>query len=369
MLGSLASPSSSSLEGTNKAEQHVNLKSRSLHSASHKQQPQQPIYSKGKLADSRYAKSYTHPSVTLKDLRDAVPSHCFERNMVTSFTHLFKDLVMAAFLVLANYQIQSFLSHGQDQFWSFILSGLAWCFYWVAQGIICTGIWVLAHECGHGAFTKSSLVNNVTGYILHTALLVPFFSWKYTHSKHHKGTNHMLKDQVYVPLTRSRIEKANGLSPSSTPFSSSETTTTNPFEHESDSLLEDAPLTYLFNLAAMLLLGWPLYLVLNKASQKNRKGAWTNHFNPNAFIFEDNERFFVALSSVGVLGMLCLLSWCGVRFGFGNVIVWYGIPYLWVNAWLVLITYLQHSDPRVPKYRGKVCIRYHILRCIVLFNF
>jgi omega-6 fatty acid desaturase (delta-12 desaturase) len=33
-----------------------------------------------------------------------------------------------------------------------------------------------------------------------------------------------------------------------------------------------------------------------------------------------------------------------------NVFLWYGAPYLWVNAWLVFITYLQHSDIRVPHY-------------------
>jgi len=30
----------------------------------------------------------------------------------------------------------------------------------------------------------------------------------------------------------------------------------------------------------------------------------------------------------------------------------YGVPYLWVNSWLVLITFLQHTDPLVPHYRA-----------------
>jgi len=29
------------------------------------------------------------------------------------------------------------------------------------------------------------------------------------------------------------------------------------------------------------------------------------------------------------------------------------MPYLWVNFWLVLITYLQHTDKKVPHYRGE----------------
>jgi len=31
----------------------------------------------------------------------------------------------------------------------------------------------------------------------------------------------------------------------------------------------------------------------------------------------------------------------------------YGAPYLWVNFWLVLITYLQHTDRKIPHYRGQ----------------
>ncbi|KAG8799314.1 hypothetical protein FRC17_007164, partial [Serendipita sp. 399] len=30
----------------------------------------------------------------------------------------------------------------------------------------------------------------------------------------------------------------------------------------------------------------------------------------------------------------------------------YGVPYLWVNSWLVLITFLQHTDPMLPHYRA-----------------
>lgn len=29
----------------------------------------------------------------------------------------------------------------------------------------------------------------------------------------------------------------------------------------------------------------------------------------------------------------------------------YFVPYLWVNHWLVLITFLQHTDPLLPHYR------------------
>lgn len=45
------------------------------------------------------------------------------------------------------------------------------------QGAVCTGIWVIAHECGHQAFSKYKLVNDGVGLVLHSCLLVPYFSW------------------------------------------------------------------------------------------------------------------------------------------------------------------------------------------------
>lgn len=34
---------------------------------------------------------------------------------------------------------------------------------------------------------------------------VPFFTWRYSHAKHHAGTSHMTREQAYVPPTRSEL--------------------------------------------------------------------------------------------------------------------------------------------------------------------
>jgi omega-6 fatty acid desaturase (delta-12 desaturase) len=44
-----------------------------------------------------------------------------------------------------------------------------WSLYTFWAGLVGTGIWVLAHECGHQAFSESKLVNNTVGWILHSA--------------------------------------------------------------------------------------------------------------------------------------------------------------------------------------------------------
>jgi fatty acid desaturase len=41
----------------------------------------------------------------------------------------------------------------------------------------------------------------------------------------------------------------------------------------------------------------------------------------------------------------------GVRWGFDKVLNYYVIPWAFLNHWLVMITYLHHTDPSLPHYR------------------
>ena len=45
------------------------------------------------------------------------------------------------------------------------------------QGAVGTGLWIIAHECGHQAFSKWQTMNDAVGLVVHSALLVPYFSW------------------------------------------------------------------------------------------------------------------------------------------------------------------------------------------------
>merc|ERR1719181_1810110 len=85
---------------------------------------------------------------------------------------------------------------------------LVWMGYWWYQGLTFTGLWVLAHECGHGGFTDSRLVNDVCGWLIHSSLLTPYFSWAITHAKHHHYTNHMTMGETWVPSTANPEKKS-----------------------------------------------------------------------------------------------------------------------------------------------------------------
>ena len=47
-----------------------------------------------------------------------------------------------------------------------------WSLYGFAAGLVATGLWVIAHECGHQAFSESKIINNTVGWVLHTSFVL-----------------------------------------------------------------------------------------------------------------------------------------------------------------------------------------------------
>eukprot|EP00842_Homolaphlyctis_polyrhiza_P005791 jgi/Hompol1/6212/HPOL_004904-RA len=284
----------------------------------------------GVLADPKAAAEWVPPPFTLKDVRDAVPAHCFKRNTFYSMLYVVHDLAIASALFYAALFIPSL---------PLIAQCVAWPLYWIAQGGVCTGIWVIAHECGHGAFSPHTWVNNTVGYILHTALLVPYYSWKFTHSRHHKSSSHMDKDQVFVPHVRSKTAQ-----------------TAKPAKHDHDHdhdhpLTETAPIIVLLEIIRNTLFGWPAYLLVNASGQLYP--GWNSHFKAKSAMFEEKNYDYVNFSTLGLFVVIGFLAYLGQVYGPLNVIFYYVIPYLVVNFWLVTITFLQHTDPAVPHFRGE----------------
>ncbi len=136
------------------------------------------------------------PKFTLKTIMDAIPPHCFQRNLFTSLSHLASDLALIA---VFGYMATWITSNSALPVWS---PYLLWPIYWYAQGSVMTGVWVLAHECGHQSFSESELANNIVGTICHSLLLVPYHSWRITHGKHHNNTGSCENDEVFAPSTR-----------------------------------------------------------------------------------------------------------------------------------------------------------------------
>ena len=122
------------------------------------------------------------PDYTLKEVFEAIPKDCFERSVLKSLRYLVQDLSLLTltFLAFKTYNVEAYVPYILARF-------VLWLLYGFMQMLFGCGIWILAHECGHMAFSQNKLLNDTIGLLLHSALLVPYFSWKITHKYHHKG--------------------------------------------------------------------------------------------------------------------------------------------------------------------------------------
>jgi omega-6 fatty acid desaturase / acyl-lipid omega-6 desaturase (Delta-12 desaturase) len=278
-----------------------------------------------KLYDT-YGNEFELPNFTIKQIRDAIPAHCFQRSGARGLAYVARDMVS---LATTFYLFHKFVT--PETIPSVAARTVLWGLYTFVQGLFGTGLWVLAHECGHQSFSPSKTLNDTVGWICHSALLVPYFSWKISHGKHHKATGHIERDMVFVPKTReiyaSRIRH---------------------LAHELSELTEETPIATAVHLVGQQLGGWPVYLLSNATGhnfherqsegrgkgKKNGFGGRVNHFDPSSPLYESKDAKLIALSDLGLLFAGSILFTIGKTYGWMNLLVWYIIPYLWVNHWL-----------------------------------
>ena len=225
------------------------------------------------------------PTFTLKTIKDAIPEHCFKRNLLKSLGFLFTDFVkIAIFGYLATF-ISNPVAINLPAWSPYVL----WPIYWVIQGTVMTGVWVLAHECGHQSFSESELANNIVGTICHSLLLVPYHPWRITHGRHHNNTGSCENDEVFAPSTR--MDWAN-------------------------EMLRETPIANLFGIVVMLTVGWiPGYLVFNATGPAKYRGKNANHFSPTAVFFQKDEYWLVIQSNVAFFAALALVAFACYTFG------------------------------------------------------
>lgn len=72
----------------------------------------------------------------------------------------------------------------------------------------------------------------------------------------------------------------------------------------------------------------------------------------NAPLYAPHQARSVYVSDLGIFFWLAGISSAIYLRGFEETFRVYLAPYLWVNHWLVLITFLQHTDPILPHYRA-----------------
>ena len=258
---------------------------------------------------------------TKAEVLAAIPAECFERDLLKSSFYLFISLAVTVCIGMLAYAFIPLT-------WSWLP---AWICYAIVAGTAGTGCWVVAHECGHRAFAKQNWLQDVIGYCLHSILLVPYFSWQRSHSLHHARTNHLDIGETHVPRR------------DTTPSGVARMWWQKTIGEEAFAIIL---------ITANSLIGWPLYL-LTGATGGPARGT-TNHFWPawpfSTALFPGGWTRKVWLSDIGVLLTLCLLGWWTYCSGFLPVLALYIGPYLVVNFWLVLYTWLQHTDVDLPHF-------------------
>lgn len=197
-------------------------------------------------------------------------------------------------------------------------------FYSMVQGTMMMSLWVLSHECGHYAFSNMKIVNTIVGYIFHTLLLVPFFAWQYSHKKHHTYTNHLVLGETHVPLLYNQNKIVRILS-------------------------EDV--YTLFDIVRHLSIGWIAYLGMNVSGGRTKYDLETpidsktnkSHFGINSQVFPYYMNKYLIIDTIGITSVITFLY-------YKNAMIYYIGPYLIVNSWLVLYTWLQHTNDDIPHY-------------------
>ena len=248
-----------------------------------------------------------------------------KQNVFISSFYLGRDIFISFLFTLFMYSIQS---HIYFPLW--------WLLYSIGQGTIWMGLWVLGHECGHGAFSKSTMINDAFGLCIHSFLLVPYYSWQYSHKKHHKYTNHLILGETHVPSLKTKLQQS--------------------YIQNIYTFLGEDIFAFIF-VCLRLFLGWNLYLLYNESGGRtdfdgNRldKKKSVSHFNPTSQIFPPTMYSRVVISDIFIGIMMCGFICMDYMYGFGTSLQWYFGPYCIVNCWLVLYTYLHHTSEKLPHY-------------------
>jgi len=258
------------------------------------------------------------PPFTKGQLKAKIPKHRLERSTFTSSLYLGADVTAVAIL----YYLSTWIPFISDTYSPYIAAVL-WPIYWILQGGVGTGLWVIGHECGHRAYSDSVFVCDFVGLIVHSMLLVPYHSWRISHAKHHSTTGNIDKDETFVPPRLSAIKKKKI-----------------PEDQNSIALAKDLVLMFIF--------GWWVYLWTHATGRDY--GRQTNHFFPSSPLFTTRDYMAVMISNAALLAWISILGIWVYYTSFGDMFFTYFVPYMVVNFWLLLYTYLHHTDPKIPRY-------------------
>ncbi|KAG6917775.1 hypothetical protein DXG01_001180 [Tephrocybe rancida] len=246
--------------------------------------------------EARLKKPFSPPTVSLKDIHNAVPKHLLKKDPVKAAAYVARDITFTLLL----FKLASLIGPwAETDFSGYVTSGsnkvlakaaLWGAYYWI-QGMVWAGIFCLGHDAGHGTLFDNNKINNVVGFVLHT-----------------KATASMERDENYVPYTRSEYNLPE--EKKATKFDYAE-------------VFEETPIFTLFRMFVMQGFGWWIYLSKNTLGSKMYPPG-TNHFSPSSPLFKPEQRNSIIISNIALAAMSALMMYVGPNL----VLKYYLVPYL-----------------------------------------
>ena len=264
---------------------------------------------------------------TQADILSVIPPHCHQLDFIRSAGSTLMSLGLTAVLAVTGHTLLPAPT-------TCPLAIAAWTGYAIVTGTVAFGLWVIGHECGHQAFCTTPWVGDLVGYILHSAMLLPYFTWRRSHAVHHAHTNHIFDGETHVPRVFG--------------------TWFGTFLHHLQHFLGNS-MFGIIQIFAYLGPGWSAYLWVGTSGSPTRDQGVSNHYlawGPQLFPRRAWTRYLASNCGVGAMVVL-LYRWASAR-GSTEVVCLYGGPLIVVNAWLVMVTWLQHTDVHVPHLDSSV---------------
>lgn len=194
------------------------------------------------------------------------------------------------------------------------IAGLAlaphWLLYpplWLLAGLGAWGLHSIAHDCGHGAFSRSRQLNVIVGQLALLPLCYPFHAWRHVHNLHHAHTNHLELDTDWRPVPAEVYDRMPA--------------------HQ-----------------RLLYRGLRSWAVWGGTIGYWVRSAFLPGFFPKKSMRREVLRsvLFVLAVMGPVLAALIHLT------GFAGFLTYFGVPWLVAFGWFSVATLMQHTAPDIP---------------------
>ncbi len=188
---------------------------------------------------------------------------------------------------------------------------------WIVSSTGLAGFFIVGHECGHGAFSRTPWVNTLVGHLCMSPILIGFHNWRRAHAHHHAHTQMRGEDTDWPEQMPTRAA----------------------YDAGSPGDRWRARLAY--GSFVGTLLGFPVAMV---------RRTFMRALYPQVKLSRRARRELALSNALMVLASGGVIGGLWHACGFGGMIRHYGIPMYLGMVLGTLFTYLHHSAPGARAY-------------------